>query len=199
MEPTKHGCFTFDNDTFFATTSDNYTHPRAEWEVLWRIFCTRLRFKFPNPDHPGHWYRAQVLHYGLAPTGNDAKAKMRLQDAYQDGRLTIPKGILKIEKELQLEWEITKAMQEAVGPTPAPQSSDQSSGWTATVADHTRNVNPLKRSTEDDGASNDRDCESQSERKEMIPIAPNQSAGELPTSAAPNSYVGVLSYVKLTI
>lgn len=55
-------------------------------------------------DNVGHWYEAQLIHYGLPPSRQKAVAKMRLFDAVQSGRLTVPGEIAKIEKGLKKEW-----------------------------------------------------------------------------------------------
>lgn len=52
----------------------------------------------------GHWYEAQLLHYGLAPSKNKAVAKVRLLDAVRGGGLKVPREILKVEGDLKREW-----------------------------------------------------------------------------------------------
>jgi len=60
----------------------------------------------PHKDPPGHFYCAQLLHYGLKPLKTKDAAKKRLLTAYSPNRtLTVPEKILELEKELQKEYE----------------------------------------------------------------------------------------------
>ncbi|KAJ5773074.1 hypothetical protein N7457_007970, partial [Penicillium paradoxum] len=104
MAPVYHGHFSFNVDTFYVTTSGGHIHPRASRSELDAIFSTIIRDRNSNPDHLGHWYEAQVLHYGLTPTKSKATAKVRLLEALQEGHLDVPEGIRKIEKDLRNEW-----------------------------------------------------------------------------------------------
>ncbi len=64
-----------------------------------------------SEDRPGHWYEAQLLHYGLPPSKTKGTAKMRLFEAVNRGNLAVPAHILKVETELKKEW--TKKEREA--------------------------------------------------------------------------------------
>lgn len=55
-------------------------------------------------DQVGHWYEAQLLHYGLPPSKDKARAKMRLLEALNNGTLAIPASIAKLEESLKKEY-----------------------------------------------------------------------------------------------
>ncbi|OQD61849.1 hypothetical protein PENPOL_c015G04938 [Penicillium polonicum] len=99
-----HGQWFFNGSKLYVTTTAGEVHPRATWEELDEIFAAPIGHKTNVPDYQGHWYEAQLLHYGLAPTRNKAAAKMRLMDAFQDGTLEVPVEILRIESTLRRNW-----------------------------------------------------------------------------------------------
>lgn len=43
-----------------------------------------------SKDRPGHWYEAQLIHYGLPPSKTKSTAKMRLLDALNKGNVAVP-------------------------------------------------------------------------------------------------------------
>lgn len=101
-----NGKFCFAVDSFYVESSGHNLHRRATLEDLKRLFDTASAStgSSSKSDHVGHWYEAQLLHYGLAPSKNKAVAKMRLLDALKAGSLAVPKEILKIEADLKKEW-----------------------------------------------------------------------------------------------
>ncbi|KAI1456143.1 hypothetical protein F4805DRAFT_433320 [Annulohypoxylon moriforme] len=64
-----------------------------------------------DKDHPAHWFEAQCIHYGLQPSKTKAVARMRLFDAVNGDKLSVPSHIKKLESELKKEW--TKNEREA--------------------------------------------------------------------------------------
>ncbi|KXG48072.1 uncharacterized protein PGRI_019420 [Penicillium griseofulvum] len=104
MAPVYHGRWVYNIDTLYVTTSCGAVHARASYAELDDIFSTPLGAIRTRPDNPGHWWEAQLFHYGLAPTTNKAAAKMRLMDAYQDGRLKVPDEVFQIEDTLHRNW-----------------------------------------------------------------------------------------------
>lgn len=85
--------------------SGHNLHRRATVSELQALFDRSPAAGGPNtPDPVGHWYEAQLLHYGLAPSKNKAVAKVRLLDALRAGSLNVPKDILKVEGDLKKEW-----------------------------------------------------------------------------------------------
>lgn len=50
----------------------------------------------PSKDPVGHWYEAQLLHYGLPPSKDKARAKMRLLEAVNNSSLAVPVAISRL-------------------------------------------------------------------------------------------------------
>lgn len=67
----------------------------------------------PHKDEPGHFYIAQLLLYGLKHLKSKPAAKKALLVALQDdGGLTVPEHIRKIERELAAEYSVKNAAAE---------------------------------------------------------------------------------------
>ncbi|KAL8721635.1 MAG: hypothetical protein Q9225_001724 [Loekoesia sp. 1 TL-2023] len=58
----------------------------------------------PVKDPVGHWYEAQLIHYGLPPSKDKARAKMRLLENLNNSNLKVPHNIAAIESELKKEF-----------------------------------------------------------------------------------------------
>jgi hypothetical protein len=59
-----------------------------------------------DKDKPGHFYVAQLAHYGLKPLKTKDAAKRNLLAAFKGGNtLVVPERILQLERELKAEWE----------------------------------------------------------------------------------------------
>ena len=56
-------------------------------------------------DPVGHWYEAQLIHYGLPPSKDKARAKMRLLEALNASKLVVPAHITALETSLRKEYE----------------------------------------------------------------------------------------------
>ncbi|KAI1388891.1 uncharacterized protein F4822DRAFT_261508 [Hypoxylon trugodes] len=83
----------------FAEASGHNRHRRATVAEL------KDHFKSGNEkDHPAHWFEAQLIHYGLQPSKTKAVARMRLYDAVNGGKLSIPTHIKQLESDLKREW-----------------------------------------------------------------------------------------------
>jgi hypothetical protein len=92
---------------FLVEASGNNRHRRATVPELKAVYDGSDGAK----DRPGHWYEAQLIHYGLPPSKTKGTAKMRLFDAVSKGNLAVPAHIKKTETELKKEW--TKREREA--------------------------------------------------------------------------------------
>lgn len=92
----KYG-FYYAGDSLYCEASNRNRHRRATIPEL------KAHFKGAD-DHPAHWYEAQLLHYGLAPSKVKGTAHKRLMDAVRKGGLTVPPHIQKIEADLKKEW-----------------------------------------------------------------------------------------------
>ncbi|KAK4690846.1 hypothetical protein P7C71_g6037, partial [Lecanoromycetidae sp. Uapishka_2] len=85
-------------------------HKRATIEEISAILrpdlkkkSTKLSIDAPK-DQVGHWYEAQLIHYGLPPLKDKARAKMRLLEALNSTRLAVPPHIAKMEAEMKREY-----------------------------------------------------------------------------------------------
>ncbi|KAJ6049755.1 DNA-repair protein UmuC-like N-terminal [Penicillium canescens] len=103
MARVSHGKFSYDVDTFYVEAS-GHLHRRAIPAELRAIFNASIPDRNQRPDHPAHWFEAQLLHYGLSPSKVKATAKMRLLDAIQDDILEVPIELVLMEKRLKKEW-----------------------------------------------------------------------------------------------
>ena len=55
-------------------------------------------------DPVGHWYEAQLIHYGLQPSKTKAVAKVRLLEALNTNQLAVPERIVRLEEGLRKEF-----------------------------------------------------------------------------------------------
>lgn len=55
-------------------------------------------------DQVGHWYEAQLIHYGLPPSKDKARAKMRLLEAVNQSNLIVPRRITEMETQMKKEY-----------------------------------------------------------------------------------------------
>jgi hypothetical protein len=79
-----------------------YTQPAP---LLTKAGKVAKRQPRPQKDPPGHFYSAQLLHYGLKPMKTKAAAKKQLLASYAANRsLVVPESIMKLEKTLQKEY-----------------------------------------------------------------------------------------------
>jgi hypothetical protein len=99
-------------------TIDGYPHGRADQDTLHRLLTytepgplltkagkVAKRQPPPRKDMPGHFYCAQLLHYGLKPLKTKEPAKKQLLAAFTNGALSVPQHILTLEDTLQKEWD----------------------------------------------------------------------------------------------
>ena len=59
----------------------------------------------PSRDPVGHWYEAQLIHYGLPPSKDKARAKIRLLEALNASALVVPSHIATLEASLKKQYE----------------------------------------------------------------------------------------------
>src|SRR5437868_4406159 len=102
--PVSRENYHYANGDFFVTSTNQNRHRRAPVAELNALF-------HPQPgqpaskDSPAHWYRAQLLHYGLQPSDNKGTAAKRLLDAVNRGDLQVPDRLRKLEQSLKKEWD----------------------------------------------------------------------------------------------
>ncbi|KAJ4407441.1 hypothetical protein N0V82_009931 [Gnomoniopsis sp. IMI 355080] len=121
--PAQKDSFFYAGDTLYCEASNLSRHRRATLVELKAHFNGRGT----DNDHPAHWYEAQLLHYGLAPSKVKGTAHKRLFDAVMKGGLKVPAHIQKIETDLKKEWtkrerETKKMMKESAAAPPKAKS-----------------------------------------------------------------------------
>src|SRR5947207_11307387 len=103
--PTSKDGFYYSGDSLYVEASGHNRHRRATLPELHALFHVHPTNAADVPKDPvGHWYEAQLLHYGLPPSKNKAVAKTRLLDAVNKGNLAVPAHIQQLESELKKEW-----------------------------------------------------------------------------------------------
>lgn len=106
--PVSRGDFHYNGNLYVEVGTLN-RHKRATVEEINAML--RPNFKKPikgsiDPpkDQVGHWYEAQLIHYGLPPSKDKARAKMRLLEALNHSRLIVPPNIATMEAEMKKEY-----------------------------------------------------------------------------------------------
>jgi hypothetical protein len=92
------------NDAFFAQVDENKRHPRASIAELTSLLRPEASSTSPPKDQVGHWYQAQLLHYGLPPSKDKNTAKVRLLQALNANTLSVPAHVTKLEKDMKKEF-----------------------------------------------------------------------------------------------
>lgn len=106
--PISRDGFHYNGDLYVEVGNLN-RHKRAsiaEITALLRPDLTKSKGKStPSKDEVGHWYTAQLIHYGLPPSQDKARAKVRLLEALNASKLIVPPEIKKLEDLLQKEYQ----------------------------------------------------------------------------------------------
>lgn len=106
--PISRDGFHYNGDLYVEVGNLN-RHKRAsiaEINALLRPDLTKSKGKStPSKDEVGHWYTAQLIHYGLPPSQDKARAKVRLLEALNASKLLVPPEIKKLEDSLQKEYQ----------------------------------------------------------------------------------------------
>ena len=106
--------------------------------------------KTPGKDAFGHWYEAQLIHYGLPPSKDKARAKMRLLEALNASVLVVPPAIVKLEESLRKEYDVAErkakalykaSMADSVGKPGSTKKRKQPDGKTSNATNVNVNVN----------------------------------------------------------
>ena len=104
--PVSRGNFFYNGDLYVDVGNFN-RHRRASVAELTQLLRPELntsRNSTSMKDQVGHWYEAQLLHYGLPPSKAKATAKMRLLDCLNSSSLKVPTHIAQMEAELRKEF-----------------------------------------------------------------------------------------------
>jgi hypothetical protein len=101
----------FFSSVLHVDIGDGNAHPRASTSELTKLLRPQIPGKKPKApitpikDQVGHWYTAQLVHYGLPRTTVKNTAKVRLLDALNQNKLAVPPEILELEKDLKKQWQ----------------------------------------------------------------------------------------------
>lgn len=106
--PVSRGNFHYNGDLYVEVGSFN-RHRRATVNEITAILRPDLKKSTKatsdaQKDQVGHWYEAQLIHYGLPPSKDKARAKMRLLEALNSSKLSVPSSIAKMEAEMKKEY-----------------------------------------------------------------------------------------------
>ncbi|KAF2085972.1 hypothetical protein K490DRAFT_67259 [Saccharata proteae CBS 121410] len=80
-------------------------HPRASLDELTALLRPEKSSAPAAKDQVGHWYVAQLKHYGLPTTKDKNAAKIRLLNALNSGDLKVPADVKKIESAMKKEYD----------------------------------------------------------------------------------------------
>ncbi|KAH7020669.1 hypothetical protein B0J12DRAFT_610761 [Macrophomina phaseolina] len=119
------GGFIYDG-SFRADVGNRNSHPRASLSQLASLLRPK-RTKSINRkqarDQVGHWYFAQLKHYGLPTTKDKNAAKVRLLNALNTKALKVPKDVKGLEAEMKKEFKAANG-----GSKPGPLDQKRASG-----------------------------------------------------------------------
>ncbi|KAL8941124.1 MAG: hypothetical protein Q9216_002423 [Gyalolechia sp. 2 TL-2023] len=104
--PAVRDSFLYNGDLYVDVGNLN-RHKRASIAEITEILRPDLKKPkngAPVKDPVGHWYEAQLIHYGLAPSKDKARAKMRLLENLNSSNLKVPASIATIESDLKKEF-----------------------------------------------------------------------------------------------
>lgn len=121
---TRNG-FEYYNHEFYAI-SNNKPYRRYSVAEL-KAFFFSSSSKTSVQDQPAHWYRAQLLHYGLQPSDRKGTAMLRLLDALNHDKLEVPAYLKRLEKELKHEWDANQKRAKGTSCKPAKRKADTAS------------------------------------------------------------------------
>ena len=108
VPPVSRNNFHYDGNLYVEVGAFN-RHKRATVEDITAILRPDLKkpkkaSSDSQKDQVGHWYEAQLIHYGLPPSKDKARAKMRLLEALNQSKLIVPPNIATMEAEMGREY-----------------------------------------------------------------------------------------------
>ncbi|KAL0263391.1 hypothetical protein SLS55_002371 [Diplodia seriata] len=108
----------------FADAGNLNRHPRASKDELNELLRPEKAAKKPK-DQVGHWYVAQLKHYGLPHTKDKNAAKIRLLDALNTNKLKVPADVKNLETTLKKEYDAAnrKAKADLMAKVPEPDTT----------------------------------------------------------------------------
>ena len=93
------GEFEYRDTLFVDVGGDGKRHPRASPAELKDLLNGKVA-----KDQVGHWYEAQLIHYGLQRSKQKDTAKVRLQQALSQGKLKVPPHIADMESQMKKDY-----------------------------------------------------------------------------------------------
>lgn len=113
--PVSRDGFHYNGDLYVEVGNLN-RHKRASVAELTELLRPDLvkSKKTPGKDAFGHWYEAQLIHYGLPPSKDKARAKMRLLEALNASVLVVPPALVKLEESLRKEYDVAERKAKAL-------------------------------------------------------------------------------------
>ncbi|KAK4995610.1 hypothetical protein LTR66_004613 [Elasticomyces elasticus] len=105
VQPVTRGDFVYRN-IFFVDVGNQNLHPRASVAELTALLRPDLGSASSSAakDQVGHWYEAQLVHYGLPRSKVKNTAKMRLLQALNEGKLGVPAELVRQEAQMKKEY-----------------------------------------------------------------------------------------------
>ena len=106
--PVSRGNFHY-NGNLYVDVGNCNRHERATIEEVTAFLRPDLKKSKKvsvdqSKDQVGHWYEAQLIHYGLPPSKDKSRAKMRLLEALNQSKLIVPSNIVSMEAEMKKEY-----------------------------------------------------------------------------------------------
>ncbi|MCJ1262686.1 hypothetical protein MMC22_002556 [Lobaria immixta] len=149
--PVSRDGFHYNGDLYVEVGNLN-RHKRASVAEITELLRPDLvkSKKTPGKDAFGHWYEAQLIHYGLPPSKDKARAKMRLLEALNASVLVVPPAIVKLEESLRKEYDVAErkakalykaSMADSAGKPGSTKKRKQSDGKTSNATNVNINVN----------------------------------------------------------
>lgn len=124
--PVSSGGFHYNGDLYVEVGNLN-RHKRASIAEITNLLRPTLKKgnKIPEKDAFGHWYEAQLIHYGLPPSKDKARAKMRLLEALNASKLLVPPEITRLEDSLRKEYDVAERKAKALYKTSMATSAEK--------------------------------------------------------------------------
>jgi hypothetical protein len=123
--PVTRDGFEYYNHEFYAISNDK---PYRRYSVAeLKAFLFSSSSKTSVQDQAAHWYRAQLLHYGLQPSDRKGTAMLRLVDALNQDTLEVPPHLRRLEKELKREWDANQKRAKGTSCKPAKSKANTAS------------------------------------------------------------------------
>ena len=148
--PVSRGSFHY-NGNLYVDVGNCNRHERATVEEVTAFLRPDLKKSKKvsvdqSKDQVGHWYEAQLIHYGLPPSKDKARAKMRLLEALNQSKLIVPSNIVNMEAEMKKEYAAAERKAKAqykASMVPAVKSESTVAGKKRKQSEPSGNVNNI--------------------------------------------------------